>query len=257
MTILDGLILGTIQGLTEFLPVSSSAHLVFAEVLLNVKQPGVQFEVLVHAGTLLAVLVYFRKKLWALTTGLVGERSQESRRYVAGIIVATIPAAVAGVLLKDLFEAQFGDPFATSWQLVLSGVILLPIQFVKHGEKRITFFKALIIGIGQAVAIIPGISRSGSTIAPGVLMGVKPSEAAEFSFILSIPVIFGAIVLEIPKITAIASDLVLPYTLATICSFLFGLLAVYLVLDAIKRAKLIYFAIYCFAAGLFGMYLFS
>lgn len=256
MSIFDGIILGIIQGLSEFLPISSSGHLVIAEALLGVKQSGVQFEVLVHLATLLAVVVYFRAKLITIATGFFRPDGKMERNYVWCLAIGTIPAVFAGLLLKDFFEAKFGDPLTTSCMLIVTGGILFATRLVSKGTGGITLGKSLLIGIGQAVAILPGISRSGSTIATGLFTGIKPAEAAEFSFLLSIPVILGAAVLELRHLTSIPADLVVPYLAAAVCAFAFGLLAVHLVLEAVRKAKLIYFAIYCVAAGLLGIYLF-
>ena len=256
MSFLDALILGIVQGLTEFLPVSSSGHLVIAEALLKVKQPGINLELLVHLGTLLSVMIYFRAQIFRLIKGLFVREMRQERRIILLLIIGTIPAGLVGVLLKDFFESTFSNPVETSIELIITGWILFLPRLVKAGTAGLTIPTVIWMGIGQAIAILPGISRSGSTIVAGMLAGVKPAEAAEFSFLLSIPAIAGAIVLGIPDMAAISSDLVMPYILATVVSFVFGLIAVYWVLSAVKRGKFEYFAYYCFAIGLVGLYLF-
>lgn len=256
MSFLDALILGIVQGLTEFLPVSSSGHLVIAEALLKVKQPGINLELLVHLGTLLSVMIYFRAQIFRLIKSLFVKEMRQERRIILLLIIGTIPAGLAGVLLKDFFESTFSNPVETSIELIITGGILFLPRLVKAGTAGLTIPTVIWMGIGQAIAILPGISRSGSTIVAGMLAGVKPAEAAEFSFLLSIPAIAGAIVLGIPDMAAISSDLVMPYILATVVSFVFGLIAVYWVLSAVKRGKFEYFAYYCFAIGLVGLYLF-
>jgi len=254
MNYLDAIVLGIIQGLTEFLPVSSSGHLVLAEQLLNVKMPGVTFEVIIHLGTLVSVLIYFRTRLWRLVKALFDREMVGERRMVLYLVIGTVPAGLAGILLKDLFEKTFSNPVETSIELIITGLILLIPRFFRVGSKGVSLGSTIIMGIGQAIAILPGISRSGTTIVSGMLAGVKPSEAAEFSFLLSIPAIGGAVLLEGKHLLEIQSALLLPYTVATIVSFLFGLLSVYVVLASVKRGKFDYFAYYCFAIGAIGLY---
>lgn len=256
MSFLDALILGIVQGLTEFLPVSSSGHLVIAEALLKVKQPGINLELLVHLGTLLSVMIYFRAQIFRLIKSLFVKEMRQERRIILLLIIGTIPAGLAGVLLKDFFESTFSNPLETSIELIITGGILFLPRLVKAGTAGLTIPTVIWMGIGQAIAIFPGISRSGSTIVAGMLAGVKPAEAAEFSFLLSIPAIAGAIVLGIPDMASISANLVMPYLLAVVASFLSGLVAVYWVLRAVKRGKFEYFAYYCFAIGLAGVYLF-
>jgi len=256
MSYFDAIILGIIQGLTEFLPVSSSGHLVLAQEILGVNQPGIAFELVVHLGTLIAVFVYFRATIWRLTRAACGVGSAEDRRVVLWLIVGTVPAGVLGVLLKDFFEQAFASPVSTSWELIITGGILLATRFVRHGNHPISFWSALVMGCGQAVAIMPGISRSGTTIAAGLFAGVRPSTAAEFSFLLSIPAVAGAILLDVDEIVHGTADLVAPYLIALSVSLALGLLSVYVVLATVKRGKFDYFAYYCFAAGGYGLYLF-
>lgn len=256
MSYFNAILLGIAQGLTEFLPVSSSGHLVLLQGLLGVKRAGVAFELLVHLGTLAAVLIYFRSTIRRLALAVLGKGARDDRRMVVWLIVGTVPAGVVGLLLQDFFKQAFSSPLVTSCMLFVTGAILLATKFVRRGDHPISFASALVMGIGQAVAIMPGISRSGTTIASGLFAGVKPSQAAEFSFLLSIPAVAGAILLEAHEILSVSSDLMAPYLLGTLISFIFGLLSVYLVLTTIKRGKFDYFAYYCFAAGTLGLYLF-
>ncbi|MCM2271674.1 MAG: undecaprenyl-diphosphate phosphatase [candidate division Zixibacteria bacterium] len=256
MSFLDALILGIIQGLTEFLPVSSSGHLVLAETILKMKQPGITLELLVHLGTLLSVMIYFRSQIFRLVKSLFVREMAAERRILLLLVIGTIPAGLAGVLLKDFFESTFSNPVETSIELIITGGILFLPRLVKAGSAGLSLPTVIWMGIGQAISILPGISRSGSTIVAGLLAGVKPAEAAEFSFLLSIPAIAGAIILGIPDMADVAPELIMPYALAAVVSFIFGLIAVYWVLNAVKRGKFEYFAYYCFAIGLFGLYLF-
>ncbi len=256
MSFLDALILGIIQGLTEFLPVSSSGHLVLAEAILKMKEPGITLELLVHLGTLLSVMIYFRSQIFRLVKSLFVREMAAERRIILLLIIGTIPAGLAGVLLKDFFESTFSNPVETSIELIITGGILFLPRLVKAGSAGLSIPTVIWMGIGQAISILPGISRSGSTIVAGLLAGVKPAEAAEFSFLLSIPAIAGAIILGIPDMADVAPELIMPYALAAVVSFIFGLIAVYWVLNAVKKGKFEYFAYYCFAIGLFGLYLF-
>ena len=256
MTYWEAILLGIIQGLTEFLPISSSGHLVLTQELLGVKQPGVSFELIVHVGTLLAVLVYFRSRVWLLIRSVFDGQMKRERRIVLFLIVGTIPAGLAGVLLKDIFEEAFSAPLLTACMLFVTGMLLLSTRFVAKGEKPVGWVSALVMGVGQALAILPGISRSGSTIATGLLFGVQPREAAEFSFLLALPAIAGAVVLKLDDLMAVEAGLVGQYIAGAVAAFLFGLLAVYAVLATIRKGKFEYFAYYCFLAGAVGVIIF-
>jgi undecaprenyl-diphosphatase len=160
----DAVILGVLQGLTEFLPVSSSGHLVLAQAILGVKQSGVTFEVLVHLGSLLAVLVYFRRRLGLLIQSLWTREMAGERRTVAYLAIGTVPAVVAALLFRDFFERAFSNPLMTSFMLLVTGLILVSTRFAARRRRKISLFSAIIMGFGQALAILPGISRSGTTI---------------------------------------------------------------------------------------------
>lgn len=256
MSYFDAILLGIIQGLTEFLPISSSGHLVLVQDYLGVKQPGVSFELLLHLGTLLAVLVYFRSSITDLIRSIWTPTLKTERKMIGLLIVGTIPAGIAGVLLKDFFEEAFSSPVFTSSMLLVTGLILLTTRFVKKRENQVSWGTALIIGVAQSLAILPGISRSGSTIAAGMVAGIQPSRAAEFSFLLAIPAIAGAVVFKGRDLMAVDTAYTGPYLAGSVFSFIFGLIAVYAVLNIIRRGKFEYFAYYCFAAGALGLYLF-
>jgi len=256
MTYLDAAILGILQGLTEFLPVSSSGHLVLARALLNVEPGGITFEVLVHFGTLMAVVVYFRERILQLVQSLFNKEMKQERAVLAYLVIGTIPAGVVGLTLKEYFETAFSNQGVTSAMLLVTGLILLATRFVRKGNSRVGLSPAIVMGIGQAMAIMPGISRSGSTIAAGMFAGVEPSKAAEFSFLLAIPAILGATVLEFESLLLLEGRLLGKYLFGAGLAFLVGLFAVYAVLAVVRRGKFEYFAYYCFAAGAVGLYLF-
>lgn len=256
MTIFDAVLLGIIQGLTEFLPISSSGHLVITQALLGVKESGVAFEILVHLGSLCAVLIYFRKSILKIITGLFDKNDKQAKLMTLYLIVGTVPTVLIVLLIKDYIDTAFTMPALAAVMLLVTGMILLSTKFIQKKELALNNKKSFLIGFGQALAILPGISRSGTTISVGMLLGVKPAQAAEFSFLLAIPAILGAVVFKFKEISAVDNSMWPQYFAGFLASFVFSLLAVYLVLSLIRKGKFEYFAYYCFAAGLFGLYLF-
>jgi len=256
MTYLDAIILGIVQGLTEFLPVSSSAHLVFAQFLLGVKEPGITLEIVVHIGTLIAVILYYRQKLWALMLALFDRAKTEERRIILYLVIGTIPAGLAGIFLNDFFESSFSDPRTTAASLIISGFLLLFVRLAKPTSEKVSLFHAITMGIGQAISILPGISRSGATISMGMYTGLDAVKAAEFSFLLSIPAITGAIIFKTDALVAVDSLHIGPYLVGALFAFVFGLLSVAGLLKIVQKGKFEYFAYYCFAVGAFGLYYF-
>ncbi|MEK7774909.1 MAG: undecaprenyl-diphosphate phosphatase [Candidatus Zixiibacteriota bacterium] len=256
MNYLDAIILGIVQGLTEFLPVSSSGHLVLAQEILHVNLPGVAFEIIVHLGTLLAVLIYYRSTFVDLTQSIWTPSRREDRKTVLYLILASIPAAVLGLALKSTFEEAFGSPSMTSVFLLVTGVILLASKLFRNSTRPVGLKAAIVMGCGQAVAILPGVSRSGSTIVSGMAVGSEPSAVAKFSFLMSVPVILGATVLELDHLSEIPAELMSHYAVAFAVSFGTGLLAIHSLLAIVKRGKFSWFAWYCFAVGALGLYLF-
>ncbi len=252
MSWLDAIILGLVQGLTEFLPVSSSGHLVLFQGLLGVAVPGVLFETIVHVGTLLSVVIYFRKRLLALLVGLFSADGAAARRYILWLAIGTIPAVIVGLLLKDVFEALFDQPIAAAGFLLVTGAILLATKWAPRRSHNVRAGSAVIMGVGQAMAILPGISRSGSTIAAGLFAGVDAEKAAEFSFLLSIPAILGALVLQLGDLDTSVPVAWGPYLVGGFLAFVSGLLAVYWLLKIVKKGQLHHFSWYCFAVGLIG-----
>ena len=256
MSYFEAILLGVIQGLTEMLPISSSGHLVLTEHLLHLKQPGILFELLVHVGTLFSVLVYFHKKIFSLIKSVFDTKKTSERKLVFYLIVGTIPAGVIGLLFNDFFEDAFSSPSLTSIMLLVTGCILLSTKFAKIRNLKLNIPRSVLIGCGQALAIMPGISRSGTTISTGLFLGLKPYEAAEFSFLLFIPAMLGVIVLKFKAVLSLNAEILGPYLVGTVVAFLTGLLAVYILLDLIRKGKFIYFGIYCLVAGAVGLYYF-
>ena len=231
-------ILGAVQGLTEFLPISSSGHLVIAQHLVpGFAQPGVLFDVVLHAGTLGAVLFYFRKKIISM-----------NYKYMMLIIIGTIPAVVIGLLFQDQIESIFSNLKLVGIALLVTGVMNYLVDRLKTSKSMPSGLDAFVIGLGQAFAIVPGISRSGTTIFVATTRRLKREEAAEFSFLLSIPAILGAIALQILKYHNGAINIP-SYAAGFIAAFIFGVISIKLLLNLLKSKKLIYFAIYCLILG--------
>jgi undecaprenyl-diphosphatase len=261
MTFFEAIILGLVQGLTEFLPVSSSGHLVLSQELMGVEDKGVTFEILVHFGTLLSVIIYFWKRLWGLFLSILPpfkEERKEDRKMIGYLAIASVPAAIVGFSpLKDHFEGAYEKPALVGLLLVLTGAILfLPRLLKTKGTKEVGIKSAIAMGLGQALAILPGVSRSGSTIVSGMVSGTKSSAAAEFSFLMAIPAIAAASLLEVKDLVTIETELLGAYIAGGVVAFLSGLAAIYTVLAAIRRGKFEYFGVYCVIAGLLAFFYF-
>lgn len=264
MTFLEAIILGLVQGLTEFLPVSSSGHLVLTQELMGVEDKGVTFEILVHFGTLLSVIIYFWKRLWGLFLSILPpfkEERKEDRKMIGYLAIASVPAAIVGFSpLKDHFEGAYEKPALVGLLLVLTGAILFLPRLLKtkgtKGTKEVGIKSAIAMGLGQALAILPGVSRSGSTIVSGMVSGTKSSAAAEFSFLMAIPAIAAASLLEVKDLVTIETKLLGAYIGGGVVAFLSGLAAIYAVLAAIRRGKFEYFGVYCVIAGLLAFFYF-
>jgi undecaprenyl-diphosphatase len=256
MDILKVIILGIVQGLTEFLPVSSSGHLVLAAEILNFQEEGVAFEVFVHLGTLLSVLIVFRKDVIKmilapfqyLSSRFENEETKEYLFWDLYIIIGTIPAAVIGLSFKCDIEAAFSNIFLVITMLAITGTILLLSRFMPKKNQEMTIVKSFLIGVSQAFAILPGISRSGSTIVTGIFLGIDKENAARFSFLLAIPAILGASIIKLKDLIAMESYS-FPFSylvLGAIVSFIAGYFAIIWLLDIVKKGKLEWFALYCY-----------
>lgn len=257
MTITTAIILGIIQGLTEFLPVSSSGHLVLAQSLIkDFQQPGMLFDTLLHGATLGAVFVYFRRRIIELILTPMGLISNdykiiyfENKRFWWGIIVASIPTGIIGLYLESRVEGIFSTPAFVGYFLILTSLLLL-VSDRYHGNGQVSGPKAFIIGIVQGLSVIPGISRAGSTTATGLWLGIKREEMAEFTFLMSVPAIMGAILLQSKHLSAVPAGELTAYIAGMIASFFSGLFAIGFMVYFIKRANLRAFALYCLIAGI-------
>lgn len=254
MSVLEALILGVVQGATEFLPVSSSGHLVLTQRLLGVDIEGVLFEVVVHVATLFSVTLVYRERLRALIAG-VARRERDALRYTGLLILATIPATVVGLLWKDAIEALFENPAAPGYALLVTGLILITARWaVARGERaEPTPGSAFAIGLAQAFALIPGISRSGSTVVAALWLKVDAEDAAAFAFLMAIPAIGGAAVLQIPDIGAGVGPGGPALLAGGIAAAVTGVLAIRTFVALLARRSFHWFAPYCWAVG--GVYL--
>lgn len=260
MSILEAIFLGILQGATEFLPISSSGHLVLIPAIFGLSQPSLTLIAIAHEGTLLAVLIYFRRELWqiikAVITGLFQKDpfGSDDARLGWLIVLGSIPAAIAGLLLEDYFERVFGSPTSAAFFLLVTALLLVIAERIITGEKKLnqmTWIDTVIIGIFQMFALIPGISRSGSTITAGIWRGFDRGIAARYSFLLGIPAILGAGLLSLANLLGsgdISSQwpsLLAAFTAAAIV----GYACIYFLLTWLRSHKLYIFAVYCALLG--------
>lgn len=264
MELIDAIILGIIQGLTEFLPVSSSGHLEIGKALLGENRlpaESLLFTVVVHFATALSTIVVFRKDIAEILIGLFQFKKNPETLFVGKIILSMIPAAIVGVVFEEQLESLFGGQIVfVGCMLILTAVLLFLADKAKYTDKPVSFGQALLVGIAQAIAILPGISRSGATISTSVLLGIDKNKAARFSFLMVIPLILGKIAKDI-------LDGALSYETAGIgylsagflAAFLSGIIACTWMIQLVRKSKLAYFSIYCLIVGLIaiigGLYL--
>lgn len=256
LTVIQAAILGFVQGLTEFLPVSSSGHLVLTQRLFGISSGNLIFDVVVHVGTLVAVFVALWDDIVVLLHGLrfsSDQRARAGRRLILLLVLGTIPAGIIGVLLQDQIEALFTSVYTTGIMLIVTGTLLYLAERARSGKQRIDAMHAgdaLFIGCGQALAILPGLSRSGTTISAGLARGLARDDAARFSFLLSIPAILGAAVLELPDALSSGVALSMPSVLAGfLMAAVTGYFSITLLVRFVRRGSLMVFAYYTWAVG--------
>ncbi len=246
MNILNAIVLGIVQGLTEFLPVSSSGHLVIAQSLFGgFYQPGVLFDVILHLGTALSTLVFFRSRIFSIKSNFLGL-----------IVIGSIPAGIVGFIFSDFIESIFSSTTVVGIALLLTGIMNWQTDKSWGRRKFLGKIDAFFVGIAQAFAIIPGISRSGSTIFAATSLGVDRAEAAEFSFLLSVPAIAGASLYQLAKYAGEGGASFGVYLFGFLAAFVSGLIAISLAIRFLTEKRFKIFAFYCFFVGLLAVLVF-
>ena len=271
MNVLQAIILGIIQGLAEFLPVSSSGHLAIIQNLFHIEtDTGLLFDVLLHIGTLTAIIVVFWKDIVKLIIeffGIIADfirrfrdpdlivLSSAYRRFVLLIIVSTIPTAILGYIGRDFVAYASSTLIIPGIGLIITSILLFICDRIgdgRKGIKKITYLNAFEIGIAQGVATVPGISRSGATIAACLMLGIKKETAVKYSFIMSIPAVLGAAVLELKDAagTSVEAGTVVAYIIGMVVSAVVGYFAIRVMINVVRRKRYLYFSIYCLVIGL-------
>jgi undecaprenyl-diphosphatase len=246
MDIFQAIILGIIQGITEWLPISSSGHLAIAQHLFGLKQP-IAFDIMLHFGSLIVIMVYFRNELNELLFGII-RREKKSLLMLLFMIIATIPIVIMGLFFGGIVENAFQNLVFVGLGLIFTGILLYFSKYSTRKENEIKWYSALIMGVFQALALFPGISRSGSTISSGMILGIKREDAAKFSFIIFIPAIIGAMILKIDGIMMIEN--ISAMIIGTIVSAIVGYFSLNLLMGIIKSNKFSYFSLYCLILGI-------
>ncbi len=251
MNIFEAIIIGLVQGLTEFLPISSSGHLVVIQKILKINSPGNLIEVSAHLGTLLSIILIYKKEIWGIITSL---KSSESKKYIFMIVLATLPSVVFVLTSKSFIIRLFESVSSVAIALIFTGCILYMSGIKYYSNKKLSLAKGFLIGISQAFAIIPGISRSGMTISIALLLGVSSKEAAKFSFMLAVPAIFGATILTFLDAQFDQLKIMItPLVVTALVSFVSGLLALKFLIKILNAGKFYYFSFYCILIGLISL----
>ena len=258
MNSIEAIVLGIIQGLTEFLPVSSSGHLELAKAILgdtSVPEESLTFTVVLHFATALSTVVIFRKEVLEILKGLFQFTWNEQTQFSLKIILSMIPAVIVGLLFEAQLESFFGGKILlVGAMLLVTSVLLLLADRAKRTDKKVSFTNAIIIGLSQAIAMLPGISRSGATISTSVLLGVDRTKAARFSFLMVVPLIIGKVAKDLMSGEINFSNTeIVPLTAGFFAAFISGLLACTWMISLVKKSKLSYFAIYCAIVGFIAM----
>lgn len=249
----EAMVLGLIQGLTEFLPVSSSGHLEIANAIFGIKPTeSFYFTVAVHGATVLSTLIVFRQEILKLLKGTLKFKMNEELKYTLKLLVSMIPVGIVALFLQDFVEGMFtGNLVATGIEFLITALFLMMAHFIKPKERGISYLDSFIIGIAQAIAVIPAISRSGATIATGLLLGNRKEEVAKFSFLMVLIPVIGANFLEITKVDTVSSGSNIICLLAGFCvAFVSGYFACRWMIELVKKSRLIWFAVYCAIIGL-------
>ena len=258
MDIIDSIILGIIQGLTEFLPVSSSGHLEIGKAILgdeSIPKESLLFTVVLHFATALSTIVIFRKDVWLILKGILKFQWNEDLEFVSKIALSMLPAVFVGLFFEEELEKLFGgNILLVGCMLIVTAILLFFADRAKDTSKKISFKNAIVIGISQAIAMIPGISRSGATISTSVLLGNDKTKAARFSFLMVVPLIFGKIAKDIVggELTYDSGNFT-SLSVGFVAAFVSGLFACTWMISIVKKSKLIYFSVYCVIVGLIAI----
>lgn len=255
-------ILAVLQGIAEFIPISSSGHLVLGKALLGVKEPGIRLDIFLHVGTLFAIAAFYWRVIWKIVRGAFTTGDAESLplrqswSYIAKIVVSAIPAGVIGVLFKDQLEEFFSSPHAVGAALLFTGIVLLATKVLPKGERDVSFLGAIVMGVAQAVAILPGVSRSGMTLAAARASKIEAAKSAEFSFLMSAPPIAGAALLEVLKAmkescpNCPSTETAWPLVIyGGVLAAVVGYFSLAFLLKALKSDRFWMFGPYCLLAG--------
>lgn len=257
MDTLQAIILGVVQGLTEFLPVSSSGHLQLANEILGTDlnpESNLTFSLTLHAATVLSTVVILWAEIWKLLKGIFSRTFTAEQAYVLKIVISMIPVGIVGLFFKDYIEAAFSSIAVVGVMLLVTAALLTFAYYAKPRQKEsLSYRDAFIIGLAQAVAVLPGLSRSGSTIATGLLLGNKKESVAQFSFLMVLPPILGNALLDCLKGDFGGGVETLPLVAGFVTAFITGCIACKWMIDIVKRGKLIWFAIYCAIAGVVAL----
>ena len=258
MEIIDSIILGVIQGLTEFLPVSSSGHLEIGKAILrdnSVPEKSLLFTVVLHFATALSTIVVFRKDIFEILKGLLSFKWNDDTKFITKIIVSMLPAVVVGLFFEEELEQLFGgNILLVGCMLIVTAILLFLADKAKNTDRKVSFSNAFIIGISQAIAMLPGISRSGATISTSVLLGNDKTKAARFSFLMVVPLILGKIAKDIfSGELSFESQNTTALSIGFVAAFISGLFACTWMIALVKKSKLSYFAIYCVIVGLIAI----
>jgi len=258
MDILDAIILGIIQGLTEFLPVSSSGHLELGKAILgddSLPEESLLFTVILHFATALSTIIVFRKDILEILKGLFSFSWNEDTQFIAKIVISMLPAVLVGLFFEKQLEQLFGgNIMLVGFMLLVTALLLFFADKAKDTSKKVTFKNAFIIGISQAIAMLPGISRSGATISTSVLLGNDKTKAARFSFLMVVPLIFGKIAKDIlGGELSFESQNISALSIGFIAAFVSGLFACTWMIKLVKKSKLTYFSIYCAIVGIIAI----
>lgn len=254
MSLLEAFVLGIVQGLTEFLPVSSSGHLELVKYLFDsnlVAKESLLFTVAVHAATALSTIVIFRKDILEIFRGLFQFQWNESARFSWFIVLSMIPAAFIGVFFEDFIDQLFsGQILLVGLMLMLTALLLSLADRAKNTNKSVGWKEALLVGVAQAIAIMPGVSRSGATISASVILGIDRTKAARFSFLMVVPLILGKIAKDmLGGEFSLEDDKLIAIAIGSVAAFIAGLLACKWMIRLVQQSNLYYFAIYCFVVG--------